>query len=309
MERRSFLKLAGVATAASVTTTAAKAQDQGKTAFVLVHGSWHGGWCWDLVSQHLNAAGHITVAIDLPGSGLTAGIPQSFTNRPLDPAAFATEASTQAPIGIAAYADAVIAGADRAVAMGATNVVAVGHSMGGVPISFAAAKAPEKFQALHYLAALTPVGEKPAGAYIGLQAQQEKSKINSIVLADPAVIGAIRVDPRSTDPAYLANFKEALAADVDDMLLASVMHLLTPDAPAAMYGEVAAFPEAFGNIRKTFIRCLNDNTVVPETCKAIADDMNATWPGSPTKLVDLESSHAPMFSQRQKLAELLMENA
>jgi hypothetical protein len=30
--------------------------------FVLVHGSWHGGWAWDGVRVHLERAGHRTFA-------------------------------------------------------------------------------------------------------------------------------------------------------------------------------------------------------------------------------------------------------
>lgn len=28
------------------------------TAFVLVHGAWHGGWCWARVAPLLRAKGH-----------------------------------------------------------------------------------------------------------------------------------------------------------------------------------------------------------------------------------------------------------
>jgi pimeloyl-ACP methyl ester carboxylesterase len=36
---------------------------------VLVHGAWHGGWCWDRVVPLLRDAGVETVALDLPGRG------------------------------------------------------------------------------------------------------------------------------------------------------------------------------------------------------------------------------------------------
>ncbi len=36
---------------------------------VLVHGAWHGAWCWDPVVEGLTRAGIATVAIDLPGHG------------------------------------------------------------------------------------------------------------------------------------------------------------------------------------------------------------------------------------------------
>lgn len=312
MKRRSFLKLTagGSAIAASVAAyQPALAQNSGKTAFVLVHGSWHGGWCWGLVEPHLNNAGHKTIAIDLPGHGLGTSLPSSFGTRPLDMEAFSTEPSAIAGIGIDAFADAVIDASDRARAEGAENVIAVGHSMGGVPITFAAAKAPQKFSGLVYLAALAPAPGKPAGAYLGLEDQQKNSKIGPIFLADPAKIGALRIDPRSTEAAYLAMAKEALAADVDDGLLSTVMHLLTPDAPAAMYGEVAEFNDGFGDLKRTYIRCTNDRTVVPSTCEAIVTDMNAAWPESPTTMIDLESSHEAMFSKPKELADLIVSAA
>src|SRR5687767_7233194 len=37
--------------------------------FVLVHGAWHGGWCWRRVVAALTAAGHRAHAVTLTGSG------------------------------------------------------------------------------------------------------------------------------------------------------------------------------------------------------------------------------------------------
>ena len=309
MKRRTTLKL-GLATAAGTAAALAArpsfASSVAKTAFILVHGSWHGGWCWGLVESRLNRAGFMSVAIDLPGHGLNAVTPKSFRTRPLDAAAFATEPSALAGIGIDRFADAVVAAADRARAMGAERVFAVGHSMGGVPITFAAAKAPEKFAGLIYLAALAPAPGKPAGAYLGLKEQHDNSKLGAIVAADPAVVGALRIDPRSQDTALLQAGKEALAADVDDSLWATAMHLFTPDAPIAMYGEMAEFAPGYEGLKRTFIRCAQDQTLVYSTCDAIVADMNQAWPSSPTPLVDLETSHEAMFSKPEELAELLI---
>lgn len=35
--------------------------------FVLVHGAWHGGWCWSRVSPSLRAAGHEVFTPTLTG--------------------------------------------------------------------------------------------------------------------------------------------------------------------------------------------------------------------------------------------------
>ena len=311
MKRRTTLKLGLAAAAAGTaagtfTSTPASAASHGKTAFVLAHGSWHGAWCWGLVEPRLNLAGFLSIAIDFPGHGLNAVTPKSFRTRPLDPAAFATEPSHLGPIGVDQFADTVIAAADRARAMGAERVFAVGHSMGGVPITFAAARAPEKFTGLIYLAALAPAPGKPAGAYLGLEAQQKESKLGAIVAADPAVVGALRIDPRSEDEAVRKAGKEALAADVDDDLWATAMHLFTPDAPVSMYGEMAEFAPGYEGLKRTFIRCNRDQTLVNSTCAAIVADMNAAWPASPTPLIDLEASHEAMFSKPEALADLLI---
>ncbi len=54
--------------------------EAGKAPFVLVHGAWHGGWCWRAVGGLLRAAGHEVFAPSLTGLGdrahlFAAGIP------------------------------------------------------------------------------------------------------------------------------------------------------------------------------------------------------------------------------------------
>jgi pimeloyl-ACP methyl ester carboxylesterase len=39
------------------------------TAFVLIHGAWHGGWCWARVAERLHAAGHRALTPTLTGLG------------------------------------------------------------------------------------------------------------------------------------------------------------------------------------------------------------------------------------------------
>ena len=40
-----------------------------RRTFVLVHGAWHGGWCWRRVADRLTAKGHYVVAPALSGVG------------------------------------------------------------------------------------------------------------------------------------------------------------------------------------------------------------------------------------------------
>ena len=276
-----------------------------KTTFLLVHGSWHGAWCWQPLGQILSRLGYNSLAIDLPGHGLNAVLPQSFLRRPLDPAAFAKEPSPIAQYTISDFANAVIDGAKAARSTGAEKVVAVGHSMGGVPLTFAAGQKPELFDHLIYLAALAPTHGKPAGAYLELEDQQNHSKLGSVIMADPAQIGALRIDPMSTDPDYLAAYKAAMATDVPAEKDATIMHLLTPDAPVSIYGEFAEFANGFGALKRDYILCTEDQTVMPSTSRAIVADMNQAWPTQATAISEIKASHSPMLSQPEYLAEIL----
>jgi alpha/beta hydrolase family protein len=68
-------------------------------SFSLVHGAWHGGWCWDLVRTELEGRGHVVAAPDLP-------------------------------------CDDVAAGAEEYAAVVPVADVVVGHSLGGLTIPF-----------------------------------------------------------------------------------------------------------------------------------------------------------------------------
>lgn len=89
----------------------------------LVHGSYHGAWCWELLRPQLEQLGHRVVTMDLPIS---------------DPGCGASE-----------YADAVEAVLDPG-----TEPVLVGHSMGGLVIPLVASRRP--VHRLVFLAAFLP---------------------------------------------------------------------------------------------------------------------------------------------------------
>jgi pimeloyl-ACP methyl ester carboxylesterase len=92
------------------------------STFALLHGAWHGGWCWQPLAAELAARGHDTVAPDLPIT---------------DPAA-----------GAAEYAAAALA------ALPGTEVVLVAHSLAGLVAPLVAASAPVR--RIVYLAAMLP---------------------------------------------------------------------------------------------------------------------------------------------------------
>lgn len=97
--------------------------------FVLVHGAWHGAWCWERLVPEIERHGHRTIAIDLPIEDGTA--------------TFDT------------YADVVAA------ALPATDdVVLVAHSLGAMVIPIVAARRPAR--AMVFVCGVIPLlGGKP----------------------------------------------------------------------------------------------------------------------------------------------------
>ncbi len=100
--------------------------------FILVHGGFHGAWCWDLLVPELERRGHTAVTIDLPGHGARVDEEATLTG----------------------YRDAVVAVID-------SGDVLVGHSMGGFVTSIAADAALERVRHVVYLAAGLPLEGQP----------------------------------------------------------------------------------------------------------------------------------------------------
>jgi pimeloyl-ACP methyl ester carboxylesterase len=75
MDRRSFAAttlglLIGQATAAKAAgVRLTNTPTSTPKTFVLVHGAWYGGWCWDKVAQNLRAQGHTVTTPTCPGLG------------------------------------------------------------------------------------------------------------------------------------------------------------------------------------------------------------------------------------------------
>lgn len=84
------------------------------TTFVLVHGAFHGAWCWDRLVPELERRGHDSLAMDLPVDDASA----TFTT----------------------YADAVLRAMEAARAPG--DAVLVGHSLGGMVLPLVASARP-----------------------------------------------------------------------------------------------------------------------------------------------------------------------
>lgn len=102
--------------------------------FVLVHGAWHGGWCYARVAKLLRTRGHDVYTPTLTGLGERSHLAHdriSLTTHVTD------------IVRVLAFEDL-------------RDVVLVGHSYGGMVISGVVEAAPERVAALVYLDAFVP---------------------------------------------------------------------------------------------------------------------------------------------------------
>jgi len=102
------------------------------TDFVLVHGAWHGAWCWRKILPSLWAKGHRAFAVTLTGVGERAHLMTSS-------------------IRLATHIDDVLAVIETEEL---TRVVLVGHSYAGLLITAVADRYAERIVRLVYLDAI-----------------------------------------------------------------------------------------------------------------------------------------------------------
>lgn len=279
-----------------------------KPAFVFIHGAWHGAATWRKVLPLLEAAGHPCTAIDLPGAGKNAASPASFIRRPFDPAAFGTEPSPNAGVSQEVRTAAAIDVVRSAAARGNGKVVLVGHSLGGITVSPVAEAVPELLHATVYVTAFMLPPGMPAIAMIQHESMAA-ALVPGLFMADPAGVGALRINVASDDAAYVGGLKAAFFADVAQDEFEVFRKTLHCDEPA----QVALVPSAvtkerFGSVARHYIHCDDDQAITPAG-QALMVAMVDEAMGNATSIRRLPASHSPFLSQPAPLAELLLAAA
>jgi pimeloyl-ACP methyl ester carboxylesterase len=129
--RRAVVTAAGIAGIATAAPALAQATPRN---FVLVHGAWHGGWCWRRVADRLERLGHKVYAPSLTGLGDRAHL---ITNR-INVSTHITDITN-----IIRFEDL-------------SDIVLVGHSYAGFVISCVAERALPQIRSLVFLDAYVP---------------------------------------------------------------------------------------------------------------------------------------------------------
>ena len=194
--------------------------------FVLIHGAWHGAWCWYKVIPLLEHQGHEVIAPDLPGHG----IDRTPTNR----------------VSLKSYTDRICDILDAS----EEPAILVGHSMGGIPITQAAEYRPDRIRSLVYLAAFL----LPGGMSLFDEAHtHDDSLVPPNMVFDEA------------DPSYV-NFRaealrEAFYADCSDADFTLARSLVTPQPQSPLMTKLQTTAENFGRVPRVYIEALQDRAI------------------------------------------------
>lgn len=223
------------------------------THFVLVHGAFHGAWCWDKVAGGLRKLGHSVTAPDLPGAG---------------------EDSTRLE-----QVDLELATNRVVEALQATPepAVLVGHSMGGVVITQAAARVPERVVRLVYLTAFRPLDWEslldltalPEGSGDGVQA-------NITIDGEPPIATFDLTQARQVF--YNGVSEDEASAAVDRLDRQPLAVFATP---VSLGG--AELPPA------DYVVCAQDHAIPPALQRLMARRL-------PAQVTELDAGHSPFLS-------------
>jgi pimeloyl-ACP methyl ester carboxylesterase len=191
--------------------------------FVLVHGAWHGAWCWAGVIGELEKLGDRAFAVDLPGHGAS---PVS-----------------RADVTLSGYIDHVTKFIEH---RGMNNVVLAGHSLGGMTISGVVQKIPHRIKRVIYVSAIVPLDGEGA--------------IHTLPDA-PAVARALEALRSNPDPSSAVDeqmFRGSFIQDASRDLQDFVLSALVPEPVVPMLEPISMKDFYTCGVPQSFLVCEND---------------------------------------------------
>jgi pimeloyl-ACP methyl ester carboxylesterase len=188
--------------------------------FVLVHGAWHGGWCWQRVADRLRSGGHKVFTPTLTGLGERSHLLRQSSDFHIDIGTHITDV-----VNVMKWE-------------GLTDVVLCGHSYGGFVISGVAEQMASAIRSIVFLDAFLPND--------GDTTQSLTSATVQDAIRSALASGALGMPPR---PAEFFGVNEADRAWVDG--------LCTPQPIGAFTYKIALTGARETIARKTYIRAKN----------------------------------------------------
>ena len=202
--------------------------------FLLIHGAWHGAWCWDKLIPALAARGRKAIAIDLPGGG---DDPTPLAEVTLDLCAQRVTEALEA--------------------LGEPAIL-LGHSMGGISITAAAERTPARIAKLVYLCAYLP---RDGESLLGLSANIDPANMVMETVISPDGVSAT-VAQETIKPAFYGDCSDA------DVTFAKAR--LRPQAVQPASAPARTTAERFGRVPRVYIECTEDRAISIAQQRAMA---------------------------------------
>ncbi|MCH9628183.1 MAG: Pyrethroid hydrolase [Chlamydiales bacterium] len=203
--------------------------------YVLVHGAWQGGWCWEPLSEILLSQGHQVTCPDLPGHG-----------------------SNPYPLNKITYA-VYYESLEREIARYKEPVVLVAHSMSGILAAPLLDKHPEWFDHAFFIA-----------AYI---AQNNRSLLDLALSGGPSEIPKILREQKDklTQQLDLQKVKDALYFDCSSEIANWATLQLQPQPLKPLTTPINWIDSGKTRHKRTYILCENDRDVHPITQHSVLE--------------------------------------
>jgi pimeloyl-ACP methyl ester carboxylesterase len=235
--------------------------------FVLVHGAFAGGWIWGPLAERLEAAGHDIEAPDLPGMG--------------------DDDTPVAEVTLDRYAEAVCDVLDRS----EEPSILVGNSMGGMAMTEAAARRPDKVTRIVYVAAFMPADGQSLIALTQLPEGSGDLVQETVEISGEPPVGTL---PEST--------LRELNRECDPGVLEWAIEK-AGDQPVVPFTEPVSLNEDFERIPRSYVICTKDRAIPPPLQHRMVKERNVT------DVVELDTDHHPQLSRTDELAEALDQRA
>jgi len=238
--------------------------------FVLVHGAWHGAWCWRHVVARLAGGGHRVHAVTLTGLGDRAHL--------LSPL-----------ITLETHIDDVVHTIE---AEELDEVVLAVHSYAGMLGTAVADRMPQRLRHLVYVDAVVP---RPGESWSGTHASGTREARLAAAQASPDFSFP------APDPAVFG-----LAADDH----AWVRRRQTPHPGHTYQAPLAFDPARVASVPRTFVDCTQPALGTIDVIRTRVRDprfWDGAWVGGGgARLVELATGHDPMVSAPDALTDILL---
>ena len=233
--------------------------------FVLIHGAFSGAWVWGPLAEELVAKGHTVEAPDLPGGG--------------------QDRTPVAEVTLDAYAARVC----EVLRSRPEPAILAGHSMGGMAITQAAPRCPERIAAMVYVAAFLPQDGQSLIALTQLpEGATDQVQANLVVSGDPPVATMTAEASRA-----------AIFAHCSDELAAWAIASRTPQPVFPFTEPVALEGFDFAGISRAYVHCTEDRAIPPPLQLRMIEAAGCD------PVIELDTDHVPQLSRTAELAEAL----